>query len=586
MKKLSYILLLTVIILTSCEDPFKDQLFVTESKDQLTLTNAAYLEKRSQEFSLWIDLLHYADLYNAINDASTQTTIFCPDNDAMNAFLKFKNISKVDELDYNYARELVKAHILKGSLTEANFMVYVSEGQIKTPTVFGMYLSASYGYTNTELDDVDLVNSKPQDTLSIYVNNQASVKEMARQTVNGMVYVTGGVIRPMSENIVQKLIDFGDYKVFVEAVKATGLDKMLSTVTDTVYELGGGYTVNHINFTCLAVPDSVYKLNGITSLADLGSKLSATGNFKDSTNALFKYIKYHIIEKIQKKSDLFTFDEPGQVRIFDTSLKNQVFTTEQVEGQSILNKNIKFVRSDIQARNGIIHKIDGIMPVWEPEPMTVIWDFCNSKDIISIANAYGAANSLGDLFSMLPPGKEYQVDLSLDKINGNFGNISSFIYKEASTKTSYNTWRKVGFMKCRYLNAQNPTVNTYGAYMDNLFILNLGYTGWIEMKTPTIIKGKYKVEFYYAGTAALQAYYSTGSMVRFTLDDNVKSLYVWKGLDTKAGSHIHGDVLFDEVVFDASKTHDFRAVMMDIKASTNSPYRQMWDYIKFVPIEN
>lgn len=226
------------------------------------------------------------------------------------------------------------------------------------------------------------------------------------------------------------------------------------------------------------------------------------------------------------------------------------------------------------------------MPVWEPTPVTVVWDLCNSKDIISIANAYGAANSLGNLFNMPLTSKEYQVDLSEDKINGNYGTIDAFTYKEASSKTSYNSWRKVGYMKCKYLNTQNKEVNSYGANMDNLLILNLGYTGWIQFETPTLIKGKYRVELYYAGAVALSSYYSTGSLVRFTLDDYIKPLYVWKGLDLKSGSHIHGDVLFDEIEFETSTTHTLRAVMMDIKASTNSPYRQMWDYVKFIPIED
>jgi hypothetical protein len=120
--------------------------------------------------------------------------------------------------------------------------------------------------------------------------------------------------------------------------------------------------------------------------------------------------------------------------------------------------------------------------------------------------------------------------------------------------------------------------------MNNLMILNLGYASWIKFKTPTIIKGKYKVELTYAGTAALQSFYPTGSLVRITLDDYLKQLYVWKGTSSTAGNHVRTDVLYDVVDFGQSTSHDFKAVMMDIKATTNSPYRQMWDYIKFTPI--
>ncbi|MDD3166184.1 MAG: DUF5108 domain-containing protein [Bacteroidales bacterium] len=585
MKRLQYLIWIFLIV-SACEDPFKDQLFVTESEDVLTLTNAAYLDSRSEEFSLWIDLLNYTDLYNAINDASTQTTVFCPNNEAMEAFLAFKQVESVEQLDRTYARELVRAHILRSSLTEASFMVYVNEGQINVPTVFGMYLTTGYGQIQSDVDDAELDFVERTDTLTIYLNNQASVLEMARQTVNGMVYVLGGVVRPLSETIVQKLADYGTYTLYLEAIKATGLDSLLNVVADTTYELGGAMSINQVQYTCFAVPDSVYQANGITNLNGLAQYLNAGTHYTDSSNALYQYILYHTMDKAQEKQDLFELDSEDQVRVFDTMLKDQVFTTRSLDGSTVLNDRIRLIRSNMQARNGIIHKMDQIMPVWEPTPVTVVWDLCNSKDIISIANAYGAANSLGNLFNMPLTSKEYQVDLSEDKINGNYGTIDAFTYKEASSKTSYNSWRKVGYMKCKYLNTQNKEVNSYGANMDNLLILNLGYTGWIQFETPTLIKGKYRVELYYAGAVALSSYYSTGSLVRFTLDDYIKPLYVWKGLDLKSGSHIHGDVLFDEIEFETSTTHTLRAVMMDIKASTNSPYRQMWDYVKFIPIED
>jgi len=584
MKNTQNILILAVLFLISCNDPFMNQLFVTKADDKTTLTNAAYLEQRSDEFSMWIELLHYADLYNALNDASTKTTVFAPNNDAMLAFMKLKNITSFDQLGLKYAREVVKAHILRNTtLSESSFMVYVNSGTIPIMNVFGTYLTTSFGFVNNQVDDVLLPTVKPQDTLTVYLNNQASVLERANVTANGMVYVLGGVIKPMSETLVQRMKDLGEYSLFVEAIEKTGWDSLLDITSDTTYALDGSYSVNTVTFTCLAVPDTVFHQNSIYSLAELKSHLAAGDNLRDTTNALNRYIGYHIMDRLYNKASLFSFDKAGETKIFDTKLSHQVITTDETSRS--INKLFGIIRSDVSAKNGILHKIDGLMPVWEPEPVTVVWDFCNSKDIISIVNSYGAFNNLGNLFSAPLTTKEYQIDISLDKSTGNYGSATAFEYNYSTTATPYSSWKKVGFFKCKSATPPlAPTINTYKAYMDNLFTMNLGYTGWIKMKTPTIIKGKYKVEFAYAGTAALQSFYAAGSLVRFTLDDNLKQLYVWKGASTTAGNHIKTDVLFDVLDFKNSQSHVLKAVMMDIKASTNTPYRQMWDYIRFTPI--
>jgi len=130
--------------------------------------------------------------------------------------------------------------------------------------------------------------------------------------------------------------------------------------------------------------------------------------------------------------------------------------------------------------------------------------------------------------------------------------------------------------------------------MNNLMIINLGYAGTIQFQTPTIVKGKYKVVFYYGGAAGLKGYYTGGSLTKINLDDYQRSLYMWKGLPAKFtevakqtnsnASGVASDVLWDAVQFDKSESHTFKVTLMDINAKTNANYRQMWDYVEFVPI--
>ena len=594
MRKLFFTLPILLFVLSACSDPFLNQTYIEKTNADLELTNASFLKKNAADFSMWIELLKYADMYNALNDASTTSTVFAPNNEAMTAFLEWKGVTSVTELSKKYAKYVAQVHILNYDLGESSFITYVEGGSIPIPTIFGTYLSTSYGFLNKNVDDAELVNSKIQDSLRIYLNNQASVTALARTTSNGEVYTLGGVIHPLSETILEVLQTYKEYSIFVEAIEKTGYDKVISQYADTTYNLDGSFSVNDVRFTCFAVPDTIYKQANINTLDDLKSYLNAGTNYTDSTNALNQYVAYHFLGKSYTKAELFTFQEAGQVILFDTKLNSQVVTAEHKNGADLINGVVGITRSGIQARNDLIHKIDNIMPVYEPSPVAVRWDLCNYSDIQSFVNAYGASKNKGDIFSNALTSTEIQIDLSKDLREGNMGSISSFAYKANVAKSPYGTYRKIGFFKCSWAASTTPLVNKYGAYMNNLMIINLGYAGTIEFKTPTIVKGKYKVVFYYGGAAGLKGYYTGGSLTKINLDDYQRSLYMWKGLPAKFtevskqlnsnASGVASDVLWDVVQFDRSESHTFKVTLMDINAKTNANYRQMWDYVEFVPI--
>ena len=121
-------------------------------------------------------------------------------------------------------------------------------------------------------------------------------------------------------------------------------------------------------------------------------------------------------------------------------------------------------------------------------------------------------------------------------------------------------------------------------------MLNLGYAGWVQLESPTIIKGRYKVELCYAANPVLYEFYASGSLTRFTLDDeNASSVYIYKGLTSQGfGKATYGTAfttLWGEIEFENSGKHVLKATMMDINAKTSSKYHQLWDYVKFTPID-
>lgn len=81
--------------------------------------------------------------------------------------------------------------------------------------------------------------------------------------------------------------------------------------------------------------------------------------------------------------------------------------------------------------------------------------------------------------------------------------------------------------------------------------------------------------------------YNNGSATSFRLDDYSVGKELYKGLRQKLFLESGVDVvtLWSSVTFEESGTHKFKATMNDIQAKTVATYHQMYDYIKFIPID-
>jgi uncharacterized surface protein with fasciclin (FAS1) repeats len=566
----------------ACTDPFAGQLFFETDGDDTKITNAAYLDKNTDVFSEWIKVLKYADLYNALNDSKTTTTMFAPNNDAVKAFLAFKGVATIEGLDRTYVRKVVLNHLMTGSITDNQFLQFVDAGGMEAANMFNARLTLGYGFKNNDVDDADLIHVAKQDSDVVYINNQASVlgqSTLGHVTSNGVVYTLGGVVRPIVETITDKMSDYKVYTIMLEALQKTGWADSLKHVTDTLRNTDGSRTVMTYTFTVFATPDTIYKDKGILSFSDLATNLgSVSTNYTDTSNVVNKYVAYHILKGTYKKSTLASVVTAGDVNLFETAKTYDVVSVQTVGSSVLLNENVGFIRADIPASNGVFHKISDVMPIYKPTPKVIVWDFCNSSDIVSIANNYGKTANIANLFFNNLTSTDYTVDIS-DK--GAYGKASGFTY--VSTQSSSTV--PYAFYKCKYLSASQPTVNNYGANQNNLLKVNVGQNGWLRIQTPPIIAGKYKVEVFYAASAPglRSILYKNGSLVKYSLDDYISKVYMWKGWTTT--TLLSNSQVFDEVVFGSTAKHSLKILIMDPNAATYaSTYYIFLDYIKFTPI--
>ena len=580
-------------LITSCSDPNEGSLFLTPTTLEAEMSATDILERDAQQYSLWIELLKHADYYNALKDGSIKATVFCPNNEAMERFLAEQGVTRVDELSVDYAKNIVRVHIIKASLSDTQLDTYADQGrayvergqEIPDTTLMGTNLSVRYGRIETDVDDAQRHDDVVLSADSIFFNNQAKLGNFTAITcANAVLYEMDDVIEPLVETIMDRLdADRETYGIFAQAVRECGYDSIASLVSRVSYTLSGTVVTNYA-FTCLAVPNSVYQAAGISDVASLRSYLAAHSD-NEADADLSNYVKYHFLPRQYTKDQLLAYesDDPeadAEIRIYDTQLSGQAITVSRAAGQDFINNEIPFVRTNIQARNGLIHRVGSVMPVYHPKPVRVVWDFLNQPDIITYVNAWGAANSLGNVFSTPIDNTMRDVDLSEEHFDGNFGTISSFTYLANESKARTNTYRRVGYKK----DALSGDAPQYGAYMDNFMVLNLGFAGWIRFTTPTIIAGRYKVVLHYCKDINHNNFINSGTLVRFELDDHSTMSYMYKGMKRLPRYQLGETTVYGSLEFEGSGSHTFKITLMDVEANNNSNYHLSLDYLEFVPI--
>lgn len=555
MMKRYLIIWMVIFFLFSCEDPFKNNTYQPYD----VYPTATYLDTRTEDFSMWIEILHYAGLYNAVNQASMTYTSFVPSNEAVSAFFKRKGIASIHELGTDYARDLVQYHIINAEVPQKEFLL---GGKLKSQTISGHYLSVSF-----EDQGEGGLNS-------VYLNKEARVTELANKTTNGLVYVLDNVLTPLVETIYDRLVETSSYSIFKQAVEMTGWKNRLDAPLDTVYSATGQVSYIRKNFTLFAVSDAVFLEQGISDVNGLVAKVGAGSDYTNDANELRKYVGYHLISQTHFAEDIFTFGDDSTV-IWTTQSPNQIFSTNKVGQNFYINykrasgTGVKLIEGkvDIPAKNGVIHEVDALMLPTSPDPMTVIWDLCSFDDVESVVNAFGAEKKLGDIYQTYQS-SEHQITFSENE-------VSSYTWKAYS---SASNWPSLGYLVTK----AGGSGNSYGANLNDMLIVNLGYLGNVTMKTPVLLKGKYKVELYYACAGSLKDFINGGSKCQFSFDNQSQEVYVYDG--AKASVGIYSLTMFDEVEFNETTHHNFKVLLMDSRATSHSSYRLQLDYVKFIPV--
>lgn len=542
-------LLIVSIIVWSCEDDKEGSMYQIFEDNPA----AAYLAEQ-EEFSEWVSIMKYANLYNALNYASEDFTLFVPNNDAMQRFYASKGVEGIADLGVEYAKALVLQHTVEDSIQVDNFL-----RKTEVTSLADSKITIS----------IDTVNAG-----GVLLNGNVRIYEMGVHTFNAILYYVSDVMTPLVETVYDRVALDSRYSIMKDAIDVTGWNDILSTVTDTVSELGI-VTVNRHYYTLLVPSNEAFAKSGISDLASLKQVLGADENVKDSTNALFQYVAYHVVKGEYRYAELTSFLGTDTTRIWSTMAPNQVFTvtvdsaTTELFHINLVADKATFVTSacDIAAKNGFLHEIDAYLPVWEPEQSTIVWDL---GDYVEVKNMVASA------------GITYQPAIADTEDKVNISKATCYVAELSASGTSNNSLSGITYITCKDGGRWDECV-----FHDRV-AFNVGHMGSVAMRTPTIIRGKYKVEvsMVYTSDMAFMRKMTDGNggMMRMTIDGgNMRNVSPYTTI-TKNAPDVYTATLYEEIIFDTTATHELKFVVLDPAASTNNKFSLQFDCITFIPI--
>jgi uncharacterized surface protein with fasciclin (FAS1) repeats len=351
----------------------------------------------------------------------------------------------------------------------------------------------------------------------IILNKHSKIVDRDVPVSNGTIHLINRAIDMVTINVYDLMAGNPSFSLFVEGLKRTGLKDTLQVITFPY-----GNKIARTRFTVLAVADTTFSRYGITNIDELISYFTKD---KDSitflNNPFYRFMEYHCLGGTFFLNNFATKLYP--ILSYDNNISITIDNDYKLNYDKISKKYTGFFvpESNNPAKNGTYHTITDLLPVIEPEPIAMTFETTDFFDMRQ-----------GDYY-----GKYYMRWFDGQNTFANIkweGDYMLYYYKPASSGWNLNG-------DC----------------------LSMSGWWWIEVTTPKIMKGKYRVSgnIWSGGDKSNYSIYVDGKL----------SVYI-----TNADAPI--TTSWGEFEWSATDTHK-------IKAVAKSSGLVFWDTIVFTPIK-
>ncbi|MCF8380974.1 MAG: fasciclin domain-containing protein [Bacteroidales bacterium] len=412
-------ILFLALFLFSCE---KDPILWKVDSDQQVI---AEFISSNPEFSEFGEILKSTGL-NSLLSVRGPFTLFLPSNEVMEAYYEEKGVSSFSGFsDPDFLESLALNHLVPSKMESGDFGL----GAIRDLNALGDYLV-------TEFEGSDII-----------LNKYSKIIDRDIPAANGVIHLIDKVLDPVTKSIYQILSENPSFTLFAQGLDITGLRDTLEVI-DFPY----GTKMARTRFTVLAVADTTFNRYGITNIDQLIAHFTtAPDSVTFLENGFYRYMEYHCLGGTYYLNDLLTkvypilsYDNNISVRVDEDYMLNWDKITKEYTGFYIEESNYP-------AKNGTIHTIKDLLPVFEPDPTVIVHETTDYFDIKQ-------GDYFGEYYARWFDGKNTFAYIKWE------GDYMLYYFKDHDTGKLLND-------DC----------------------LSMSGWWWVEITTPKIMKGKYNV---------------------------------------------------------------------------------------------
>ena len=349
-KPFALFLVLISLLLSYCAD---EPLYWKLRPDEQNVGD--YIANNPDQFSEFAKLMELTSL-KAVLNVRGPYTVMVPTNEAMIEYYREKKVNSLTDFSDATRQRLIRNHIY----TSLQGTDRIGLGTIRDTNALGDYMTS-------EFKDADII-----------LNKNAKIIKKDIRVNNGIVHVVDKVLDPVTKDIYSLVSENPAYTIFSEGLRLTGIKDTLQIIS-----FQGINKLVRTRFTLFAVPDTIYYRFGIHNVNELINWCGASpDNLSSKENPFYRYIEYHCLIGTFYLNFILSLDN-YPVLSGENFLTFADSDDYKINFDPILNKYTGFIlpASNITAKNGVIHTVNDLLPVYYPGPKDIEFDVTDYPDL-------------------------------------------------------------------------------------------------------------------------------------------------------------------------------------------------------------